>query len=143
MIVSMVLRAAPVQYKSVISALQVSKGNAMTVSDLEDVMDLYHCNVINVAKPTETRRQLEMMKKWPCRDSPVCYKCGEMGHTKANCPKKVASKKASKNKIPRRKCETRGKEHAGPCWEDEANVHLRPTNWKSAKATGGKLQLQQ
>jgi hypothetical protein len=53
MIVSMVLCAAPVQYKSMITALQVPKGNArMTVSDLEDAMDLYHCNVINVTKPT-------------------------------------------------------------------------------------------
>jgi hypothetical protein len=57
MIVSMVLCAALVQYKSVITALQVSRGNAMTVLDLEDAMDLYHHNVINIGKPTHQRWQ--------------------------------------------------------------------------------------
>jgi hypothetical protein len=141
MIVSTVLRAAPIQYKSVITALQVARGNAMTVSDLEDAMDLYHRNVINVAKPTG-RNETTVGDDGEVAlsgFSGACYKCGEMGHAKANCPKKVVSKKASKNKIPRRKCETCGKEHAGPCWEDDANAHLRPANWKSAKATGGNI----
>jgi Zinc knuckle len=141
MIVSTVLRAAPVQYKSVIPALQVSKGNSMTVSDLEDAMDLYHRNVINVAKPTGRNKAVggDEGKVTLSGFTGACYKCGEMGHTKANCPKKVVSKKTNKNKIPRRKCETCGKEHAGPCWEDKANAHLRPANWKSAKTTGGNI----
>jgi hypothetical protein len=62
-----------------------------------------------------------------------------VGHTKANCPNKKAVTKGartSKHKIPRRKCDVCGKEHAGPCWEDKANAHLRPANWKSTKTTG-------
>jgi hypothetical protein len=131
-----VLHALPQQYKSVITAVQVAQGNLMTVDDLEDAMDLYHQNVINIAKSMSRNKDGEVAL---AAFSGACYKCGKVGHTKANCPNKKAVTKGartSKHKTPRRKCDVCGKEHAGPCWEDKENVHLRPANWKSVKATG-------
>jgi Zinc knuckle len=133
-IVSTVLRAAPQPYKSTITAVQVMRGNQMTMTDLEDAMDLYYRNSINNGKVTSRAEEGEVVLSGFTGN---CYKCGEAGHTKANCPKnanQVTKAKTSKHKIPRRKCETCGKEHAGPCWEDEANAKHRPPNWKSSKA---------
>jgi hypothetical protein len=117
----------------VITALQVAQGNAITIDNLEDAMDLYHCNVINEGKGTNHDEEGKVVLSG---FTGACYKCGEVGHTKANCPKKQSGKspRSNKSKTPRRKCEVCGKEHAGPCWEDESNAHLRPANWKLAKA---------
>jgi hypothetical protein len=119
--------------KSVITAVQVVQGNAMTIDDLEDAMDLYHCNVINEGKGTSHNKEGKVVLSGFTR---ACYKCGKAGHTKANCPKKQSGKSPSSNKskTPWCKCDVCGKEHAGPCWEDESKAHLRPVNWKSAKA---------
>jgi hypothetical protein len=99
--VSTVLRALPQQYKSEITAVQVAQENLMTVDDLEDAMDLYHRNVINVAKPTSRNDDGEVALAVV---NGACYKCAEVGHTKANCPNKKAVAKGarmSKHKIPR------------------------------------------
>jgi hypothetical protein len=57
---STVLCALPQQYKSVIMAVRVAQGSLMTVDDLEDAMDLYHQNVINVAKPKSCNKDGEV-----------------------------------------------------------------------------------
>jgi hypothetical protein len=133
LIVSTMLHAAPLHYKLVISAVQVAQGNAMTIDNLEDAMDLYHCILNNKGKGANHNEEGKAVLSGFTR---ACHTCGEVGHTKANCPKKQAGKspRNNRNKTPWRKCKVCSKKHAGPCWEDKANAHLCLANWKFAKA---------
>jgi Zinc knuckle len=95
-------------------------------------MDLYHCNIINVAKPTGRNKTVGEDKGEVALSgfTGTCYKCGEIGHTKANCPKKVVTTRGPTNTRSQGasvRSVARSKEHASPCWEDEANTHLRPS----------------
>jgi hypothetical protein len=130
LIVSIVLRASLMHYKLVITAVQVAQGNAMTIDNLEDAMDLYHCNVMNEGQGTSHN-------KLSYQDSlGLALNVARWDTPRLTTPRKQSGKspRSNKSKTPRRKCEVCGKEYAGPCWEDEFKAHLRPVNWKPAKA---------
>jgi hypothetical protein len=67
-----------------------------------------------------------------------CFDCQQKGHKAgdAKCPKKGAGGKKKNKKDFKKKakaCDTCGKTHNGPFWEDQRNTHLRPKGWKSSK----------
>jgi CO dehydrogenase/acetyl-CoA synthase alpha subunit len=114
-LISSVLRAVPDSYKGVITLLQLQKGNALTVEDIEKGMELMYQNSMNSSdKPTTTDGEVVLSTFIG-----ACYKCGKVGHVKADCPNSkpaaTRGRRSGTQKEPRRKCTTCGKEHAGPC----------------------------
>ena len=135
---STVLRAVPDKYKPVITSLQLVKGNNLSIDDIEEAMELFYRNELNSALQA-SGKNAEGEVVLSSFSGGKCFKCGQAGHVKAECPnKKAGGNKNSKGggKTTKRKCSTCGKTHAGPCWEDEANASKRPENWKSSKKTG-------
>jgi Zinc knuckle len=137
-IISSVLRAVPDSYKGVITTLQLQMGSALTVDDVEKAMMLMYRNKQNTNKPKPNEGEVVLLSF-----TGACYKCRKVGHVKADCPmNKVAATRGgrtNKHKEPWHKCTTCGKEHAGPCWEDEKNAHLPPTSWTSSKQFDGHI----
>ena len=128
-LIAVILDAAPMEYKSVLTAEQRVQGTNLTMSDLETVMN-QHWRQISHAEQEPGNGGTEITLS---AFAGVCFKCGGKGHKATNCPENEKDKKNKGKKCFR--CGKMG--HISPnCWEDDKNAHLRPANWKSARKGG-------
>ena len=140
--IASVLRAIPDKYKVVVTSLQIAMGNNLSVESIEDAIILQYRNELNNSRSIAGTTDDGEVTLSSIQG--VCYKCGKPGHRKADCPNKAKpgggtfnkNRPVGQQKSTRRLCKTCGKEHAGPCWEDEANASKRPANWRSSKREG-------
>ena len=137
-LIAVVLKAAAESYQSVLMTVQLTKGNGLTMDDLEDAMNKMWCASNRNKKGSSSEVALSAV------GGRKCFNCNQKGHIAKDCPLKKSS--GGSGGIQGKfngKCHTCGKtgHKATDCWANEANKDKRPAWYKpgetSAAAIGG------
>lgn len=86
--IAAVVIGAPAIYDDVITAEQRSKGDAMTLENLEEAMRTLYRVKIEARKGTDDNDGDENTEMQLAAFSGTCFKCNEKGHMAHQCPKK-------------------------------------------------------
>lgn len=130
-----VMAIAPKEYQMLLTTVRLTNP-ALTMAIIERAMNNHFTGCVKLRiKPGSKNKKGDYTLS---AFGGTCFDCGQKGHKSGNeeCPKKGQGNKRrgfGKAKGKKNKCDTCGKVHAGPCWEDTKNAHLRPKNWKSSK----------
>ena len=117
-LIAVVLAAAPEAYQSLLTSLQITYGNQITIELIEEVMHKLW-RQLNGPKKTNDEESNEMSLS---TFAGVCFTCKEKGHRASECPKS-SSKQESKAKSNETcgHCGKKGHKEAS-CWiKDEKN----------------------
>jgi hypothetical protein len=138
-LIAVILDAAPMEYKSVLTTEQRSKGSNLKLNDLETVMNQHWRQICPKDQGPRSGTEITLSAF-----TGMCFKCNTKGHKASNCPNN-GKNRGSPNKDKNKKCHRCGKfGHISPnCWEDEKNADKRPANWKLAVLSGKRKQLLQ
>ena len=132
------IRAAPKEYKSVITCEQRLLGTAVTLGDLESAMHQHWRSIKSTLKKKNNDDEELTLAAFDGK----CFNCGKQGHRSSDCKeRRKANGKTNKHKRFAGKCNACGKpgHMAKTCWENEANAHLRPNNWTSNKGKASEV----
>ena len=131
-LIAVILDAAPMEYKSVLTTEQRSKGSNLKLNDLETVMNQHWRQICPKDQEPGSGTEITLSAF-----TGMCFKCNTKGHKASNCPNN-GKNRGSPNKDKNKKCHRCGKfgHISSNCWEDEKNADKRPANWKSAALNG-------
>ena len=152
--------AAPGAYQGVITSELRLKGAAVTIEDIESAMYQYYRSTRRTTKSSRGDDDEELMLS---AFDGNCFKCGKKGHKSNECRARGATNGAAGRVAPRAasrsggrtgggrsnnnqgrfngNCNTCGKpgHKAATCWENDANAHLRPSNWTSKRGKSSEV----
>ena len=125
---AIVFTVAPKQYQPVLSAVQLEKGNALSLDDLETAMNQVYCQMTAAKKITGDGKELSLATV--DHSNKECWNCGEKGHIAKDCPKKKKNGGRGKGKGSGKgkdKCGICGKPHPTEnCWSKPENANKCP-----------------
>ena len=130
-------KAAPKDYKAVVTAEQRLLGTAVTLADIESAMHQHWRSIKDDKSPKNDDDEELSLSTFEGN----CFNSGKKGHKSPDCKECRRTSKASKGGKFTGKCNTCGKTGlmAKTCWENNDNAHLRPNNWSSNKGKASEV----
>ena len=132
---ALVLEKAPDKYASTLAIIQESKGDQLTIDDLERAMTLEYRLRTKGSKVDGKGKELSLSSF-----NGICYKCKQSGHKANACPNgKGEGGKGKFNGKFNGKCNLCGKQghKANDCWENNNNKDKRPKWYKAGGDNNG------
>jgi gag-polypeptide of LTR copia-type/Zinc knuckle len=150
---SVIISKAHEDYQSILATTATTKGNALTLDDLQLVMKTFYrqsnskrgtgASGANGQSKEDGEIQLLVI---PGLENMICRKCRQKGHKAVQCPRKSnggsnahgsGGGKASRKQKFQGKCNLCDKpgHKADDCWENPQNAARRPSWWKAKTTT--------
>jgi Reverse transcriptase (RNA-dependent DNA polymerase)/Zinc knuckle len=128
-LIAIVLDVATDDYQAVLTAEQSSKGEDLTLNDLEMVMNQHYRQLNRRKNMKKINDDGEMLL---IGANVTCYNCGKNGHMANKCPAQEKTNGSKDDKRTSKKClNCNMKGHlAKDCWFKESNKEKRPPNFK-------------
>jgi hypothetical protein len=140
-LIAVVMEKAPHKYATVMTVVQATKGDALSLQDLNKVMgNLYRMDMSNLKLDTDKDSEKSEIALGAVDKSVKCYTCGKPGHKSYQCKSKDGKKEEVNSKKGKFKgtCNQCGKQghKKKDCWDLPENEDKHAKNYKPKAGTG-------